>query len=105
MVNVRLSAQNSRPATCMAATPGRQTRHEGEENHMHDQATGLTIITGGIDRSAEYRREARTGKHFMAAFLIVVAASIATTGWLAGVVVTPQAAIAAPAADPYPAIY
>ena len=112
MVNVRVSAQNSRPATCMTATPGRQTRHEDEENHMHDQSTGFTMVLGGVDRSADYRRQLRAGKRFTLALMIMVAVLMASTGWLAGVALTPQVAAATPAAgtaasatDPYPAIY
>jgi hypothetical protein len=112
MVNARLHAQNSRAVTGSTVTPGRQIRHEKEGQHMQHQSSTFTMIMGGVDRSAEFRRAADEGHRSTVALLVLIAALMATTGWLAGIVLIPQAAAATvaadtapPAPDPYPAVY
>ena len=52
---------------------------------------------GGVDRSADFRRESRAGRRVTAALLVVIAVLMIITGWLASAVLSPQVSAATPA--------
>ena len=66
---------------------------------MQDQSSGFTMIPGGVVRSDAYRRDAGAGRRSTVALLVVIAALLGATGWLAGVVATPQAVDSGSAPD------
>lgn len=69
---------------------------------MSGQRPGLTVIVGGVDRSAEFRCEEPAGRRITVALLTVIVVLLVATGWLVNLVFGPQLSAATPVGDSAP---
>ncbi len=60
------------------------------------------MIAAGVDRSAEFRREERSGRRVTVVLLTVIAVLLVATGWLVNLVFGPQLSAAIPVGDGAP---